>query len=808
MAERLHKTNSELFAAQVVSPVCLIFSLPLQTHPLRISANLMRKRSHDLLSYIQDSHDVKSALSEWVATHTSLTPAEAKALQRGDITAVPGITQSTTSTFLGPVAAAAASTPSAQLQGPSVPSPVARETSAAGPSTLVDEKPFEEQRAFTVGSGASLAETAVADRRKDERNLWVLQNLLGHDWSPAYPSETSLGKRRMVVQPVFEAETDDAEVEDIVRSLAGGNAVEASSSFNAVSGASSAVYASPSTRARFAMSRLQQSVFVEEPREGRRQSNGLRQKQRRSRTEATQTNGDASALQQGSPSVAHGDSKAPQRRRGVDCMKRNIKTHGRMHRLKRKFDFLDYCIDNDQPLPSSLLIDSDEEVDDLTSTQRLEEEDVKPHWSSSQYPASLTRRGPSLHVNGMEASSLPNSHPPASGRLDAHPFPHISLPEARSALRDRVSLLCGNAGFASSHSRPLDILSSVLEEFLCSLGRSLRLYLDRYASTTMSAEEILLHTLHTTSSVGPNELEKYLFDDTVRYSNRLEDLKRKMEYSWKERIAIGEEKLVSEEDARFFGAEGSEDLMVGNIPSALDDDFFGFKALGLDQELGMANLTIPARLFRGRGGAAGRRPGEAGGAGKEKEGEKEAFPSPPPFIRISECALPAQIGLLRGFYRDLLHRRGHRGREKRQRQREGTGDADDEADGEEEEDDDEGVLAVSDDEGERAAGSGGGGSGTRGGGGAASSAAGLKIGQAGIMPKRDFWVDPSVLARNSAAGNASVGGAGTQVGSSGTLFAGAGTSTYNGKGGGGGGGGATGKAKGGPGKKGRTKKDG
>lgn len=792
-----------------------MYSPLLQTHPLRISANLMRKRSHDLLSYIQDSHDVKSALSEWVVTHTSLTPAEAKALQRGDTTAVPGITQSTTSTFLGPVAAAASSTPSAQVPAPSVASPVARDTSAAGPSTLVDEKPFEEQRAFSVGSGASLAETAVADRRREERNQWVLQNILGHDWSPTYPSETSLGKRRMVVQPVFEAETDDAEVEDIVSSLAGGNAVEASSSFSGVSETSSAMYATPSNRARFAMSRLQQSVSIEDPGDSRRQSEGLRLERRKSCTKAAQMNGDGSHRQQGSPSATIGDSKAQQRRRGVDCMKRNIKTHGRMHRLKRKFDFLDYCIDNDQPLPSSLLIDSDEEVDDLTSMKRDDEEDVKPHWSSAQYSASLPRRGPSLHVNGVEASSIPNAHVPGYSGLEAHPFAHVSLSEARSALRDRVSLLCGNAGFASSHSRPLDILSSVLEEFLCSLGRSLRLYLDRYASTTMSAEEILLHTLHTTSSVGPNELDKYLFDDTVRYSNRLEDLKRKMEYSWKERIAIGEEKLVSEEDARFFGAEGSEDLMVGNIPSALDDDFFGFKALGLDQELGMANLTIPARLFRGRGGAAGRRAGEAGGAGKDKEGEKEAFPSPPAFVRISECALPAQIGLLRGFYRDLLHRRGHRGREKRQQQREGTGDADDEADGEDEEDDDEGVLAISDDEGERAAGGGGGGSGTRGGGGgAASSAAGLKIGQAGIMPKRDFWVDPSVLARNSAAGNASAGGAGTQGGSSGSLFAGASTSMYNGKGGGvasgvgGGSGGAAGKAKGGAGKKGRTKKDG
>lgn len=38
----------------------------------------------------------------------------------------------------------------------------------------------------------------------------------------------------------------------------------------------------------------------------------------------------------------------------------------------------------------------------------------------------------------------------------------------------------------------------------------------------------------------------------------------------------------------------------GDFSSALGDDFFGLRALGLEKELGLTSLSVPSRLFHGR----------------------------------------------------------------------------------------------------------------------------------------------------------------------------------------------------------------
>lgn len=684
-----------------------------QSHPLRISANLMRKRSHDLLSYIQDSNDVKTALTDWLAQHTSLSAAEAKLLQKGGELPSQSVGSATPDASLvsGPLASAAAASNVAGKK------PMKAESYASTGPVITS---FEDQLAFVPASGAVIAEAAVEVKRAGERDMLALSNLIGDEWDSVdgVRSVASGSRPRgssKPTQPIFEAQSEEEEVEQLFRQFANGNSAgatlgpkignEAESATTPWSGQSSA------ERINVALPTLPSSQLAAVPPSHDRPS-----KRKRWRPRAQEADHSQATRRQNDTGHA-----SPSKRHAVSLMKGNISTLRKMKKLKERFDILESCLDNEAPLPSNLLVDSDDEDGDSKSTAR--------------------NKGHPRH------SEADQSH-------ESNPFPHLSIGHARARLNERICLIVGNAGFEASHVRPMDVLSSLLEEFLLSLGRTMRLYTDRYGGT-MTSEEIVLHTLHATSGMSPNDLAQYISEDTVRYQNRLQDLRHRLEASWKERIAIGEERLITEEDARFFGEE-SDDIVAGNLPSALDDDFFGFKAMGLDQELGVSNMSVPMRLLQRRPmGKRDMRNGDIGANAGSREGEsKDPFPAPRPFVRLSEAAVPVQIGLLRSYYRDLLHRRGHRRGPREQEDGEAEGKSA-EYDDNQEEDEDEGILALSDEEQERTS--------------------RYKVPPTGKMPKREFWSREGPT-------SAIKGSAGASAGSKDANKASAAGSTKSGKG--------------------------
>ena len=46
--------------------------------------------------------------------------------------------------------------------------------------------------------------------------------------------------------------------------------------------------------------------------------------------------------------------------------------------------------------------------------------------------------------------------------------------------------------------------------------------------------------------------------------------------------------------------DGSEQFVGGDFATDIDEDFFGFKELGLDQEFGLASLSVPLHLLQNR----------------------------------------------------------------------------------------------------------------------------------------------------------------------------------------------------------------
>lgn len=46
--------------------------------------------------------------------------------------------------------------------------------------------------------------------------------------------------------------------------------------------------------------------------------------------------------------------------------------------------------------------------------------------------------------------------------------------------------------------------------------------------------------------------------------------------------------------------DGSEQFIGGDFAEEIDEDFFGFKELGLDKEFGLSSLSVPLHLLQNR----------------------------------------------------------------------------------------------------------------------------------------------------------------------------------------------------------------
>lgn len=81
------------------------------------------------------------------------------------------------------------------------------------------------------------------------------------------------------------------------------------------------------------------------------------------------------------------------------------------------------------------------------------------------------------------------------------------------------------------------MLTDIAGEYLENLGRTLRMYADRYAGE-MSVEELILHTLRENGGASVASLETYVVDEVERYGGRLEDMLRRNRAAYRERLNV------------------------------------------------------------------------------------------------------------------------------------------------------------------------------------------------------------------------------------------------------------------------------
>ncbi|GAA5949495.1 hypothetical protein JCM3765_002680 [Sporobolomyces pararoseus] len=211
---------------------------------------------------------------------------------------------------------------------------------------------------------------------------------------------------------------------------------------------------------------------------------------------------------------------------------------------------------------------------------------------------------------------------------------------AREGLRGATAGVLDHAGFEGSSGMALDVLTHAAAEYISNLGRTLRFYSDRFGSE-MSKEQMLLNTLSESGIPSPSTLHDYVSDDINQYGARLSDLLGKLERSRQERLNTltpEDEKKVEEAD-QVIDADDGEALIRGEIASWTGEDFFGIAQTGLDVELGVSSLIVPKRVFRGDTSLP-----------SELSNSAVPYAPPPPFSPLTAEAIPSQIGLLQPFF--------------------------------------------------------------------------------------------------------------------------------------------------------------
>lgn len=195
----------------------------------------------------------------------------------------------------------------------------------------------------------------------------------------------------------------------------------------------------------------------------------------------------------------------------------------------------------------------------------------------------------------------------------------------------------------------------------------------RPARIKRNMEEILTQTL---SSIGaqPETLEAYVKEDLDRLTGKLNQMRDRLKAYFTEllRPAFSQQQsnahahaqnnnnnnLVSGTDAfdtTGMFADGSEAFVSGDFAVDIDEDFFGFRELGLESEFGLATLAVPLHLLQNQiyKAAQATNPHLANDANRAAE-PALPFPPPPPYPPISRANVREQIGLMQGFFLEKL----------------------------------------------------------------------------------------------------------------------------------------------------------
>jgi len=163
-------------------------------------------------------------------------------------------------------------------------------------------------------------------------------------------------------------------------------------------------------------------------------------------------------------------------------------------------------------------------------------------------------------------------------------------------------------------------------------------------------EEVMLHTL-SENGLDMETLEAYAKDDNERFGTKLGVMHERMKAHLTDLLRPA----LVDAGADGVGAfnDGSEQFVGGDFAEDIDEDFFGFKELGLDKEFGLASLSVPLHLLQAKVHSAHNANNATAGPAATALFEPLA-----PLAPVTRENIQDQIGLVKNFFLAKLHANG------------------------------------------------------------------------------------------------------------------------------------------------------
>ncbi|OLN94293.1 Transcriptional activator SPT7 [Colletotrichum chlorophyti] len=265
-------------------------------------------------------------------------------------------------------------------------------------------------------------------------------------------------------------------------------------------------------------------------------------------------------------------------------------------------------------------------------------------------------------------NQFPKSNYEAFVEQDAEPSfiadngPVIAPETCHSALQRSVAKILYHTGFEELQPSAIDALTGIASDYFEKLIRTFNVYreaekkeatgvrtdgVSRFQAR-FTPEEVILHTLDE-NGCDLISLESYAKDEIDRLATKLGGIHERMKFHLTELLRPA---LTQEAGQDGVGAfkDGSEQFVSGDFAEDLGEDFFGFKALGLDKEMGLDMLSVPLHLLQSR--VRNQYQMQTQTTGTEVA---NLFESLPPVEPVTTDNIHNQIGLVKNFFLAKLH---------------------------------------------------------------------------------------------------------------------------------------------------------
>lgn len=168
---------------------------------------------------------------------------------------------------------------------------------------------------------------------------------------------------------------------------------------------------------------------------------------------------------------------------------------------------------------------------------------------------------------------------------------------AHALLKRTSSQILYHSGFEDFQPRALEAFTDMAGEYLCNLGKVMKLYSET-PTGTYTAEDVLLHSLNEGGMPEIAALDAYVKEEIVTKHDKVISLHQRFKEYLNDFINGTIDGQLDPNS--MFDEENRDALVAGTFGDETGEDFFGFRELGLDKEFGLSSLSVPLRLLQGR----------------------------------------------------------------------------------------------------------------------------------------------------------------------------------------------------------------